>query len=128
MKGFFITGTDTGCGKTLATLSLLKAFSDEGQNYAGMKPVASGAHYLDKQLRNDDAQKIWEQMGGEVPYEWINSFVFEPPIAPHLAAVESGVEIDFASIRSHMNSLGMGSQGVLVEGVGGLASAFGARG
>jgi dethiobiotin synthetase len=118
-KGYFITGTDTECGKTEVTLGLMQLLQGEGRSVIGMKPVASGAGPTADGLRNADARRIQQQSSVQVPYSLVNPFVFEPPIAPHLAAEQAGVEISFARILECYKQLSAQGDLVMVEGVGG---------
>ena len=117
--GFFITGTDTGIGKTLVSLSLMQHFIAQGERVIGMKPVASGAQMVNGQLRNDDALALQQAANVEVGYQQINPYCFAPAIAPHLAAAEAQVTISIADIMEHYKKLSMQSDRVIVEGVGG---------
>ncbi len=117
--GYFITGTDTECGKTEITLSLMHLLQTGGRSVLGMKPVASGALSTGDGLRNEDAQRIQQQCSIPVPYSLINPFGFAPPIAPHLAAEQAGVEIDFSRIVDCYTRLSAIADMVIVEGVGG---------
>jgi dethiobiotin synthetase len=118
-KGLFITGTDTGCGKTEVTLGLMQALQRRGEQVLGMKPVASGAVESSAGLRNDDALRILAQGSTQPPYEWINPFAYKPPISPHLAAEAAGRPIDLLRIRNGYARLTERADRVLVEGVGG---------
>ena len=119
MSGFFITGTDTGCGKTEMTLGLMAALQARGQRVLGMKPVASGCVLGPDGPRNEDAQRIQAQGTLAVPYELVNPHAFLPPIAPHVAAEESGIAIDLGRIGAAHDQLTRLADHVLVEGVGG---------
>lgn len=118
-KGLFITGTDTGCGKTEVTLGLMYGLQQRGETVLGMKPVASGALMTEAGLRNDDALRIQHQCSREIPYEAVNPFAYEPPIAPHLAAQSSGRPIDLQAIAEGYGGLSGEADRVVVEGVGG---------
>jgi len=124
MNGFFITGTDTNCGKTEITLGLMQLMQDQGQIVLGMKPVASGATHSAEGLRNEDAARIQAQGSIQAPYAELNPYVYEPPIAPHLAAVQAGETIDLNVISSHYMSLLAQADCVIVEGVGGWQVPF----
>ncbi|MCG7960147.1 MAG: dethiobiotin synthase [Candidatus Thiodiazotropha taylori] len=119
MAGLFITGTDTGCGKTEVTLGLMHKLQQRGEQVVGMKPIASGAADTDQGLRNEDALRIQAQSGLELPYQQVNPFVFQPAIAPHLAAFQTGESIHISDIVDGYQSLAEGAEHVLVEGVGG---------
>lgn len=119
IKGYFVTGTDTGCGKTLITLGLMHLLQTKGYSTLGMKPIASGADPTPAGLKNDDALRIQRQASQPFDYELINPYVFAPPIAPHLAAEQAGVNIDLDFIKVNFNKLATHADYVLVEGVGG---------
>ncbi len=122
MNGFFVTGTDTGCGKTEVSLGLIQALRQAGCRVQGMKPVASGcvtAAAAGGYPRNADAERLLAQSSRPAPYDWVNPYAFLPPIAPHIAAREAGVRIDPDLIRARAQALsGLGDL-VIVEGVGG---------
>ena len=119
MRGFFITGTDTSIGKTRVTAGLLKAFARAGRKTVGMKPIASGAVMSREGLRNDDALALQAAASEKRAYELVNPYCFAPAVAPHLAAMEAGVEIDLETITAAYTELCKGADTVLVEGVGG---------
>src|ERR1700677_5168856 len=85
-KRFFITGTDTGVGKTYFSCRLLAAWRAEGQQTIALKPIASGCTLTTDGLRNDDALQLQAAATVALPYAEVNPFAFEPPIAPHIAA------------------------------------------
>jgi len=87
----FITGTDTGVGKTRIARAVLNRLLDQGYSAAGFKPVASGAERTAEGLRNDDALVLRAASSPGLEYEEVNPWCFEPAIAPHLAAREAGV-------------------------------------
>lgn len=118
-RGFFITGTDTGVGKTWITLGLMHGLQARGLAVTGMKPVAAGCVPGPDGLRNDDAQQIQAQSSLLLPYETVNPYAFAPAIAPHLAAAEAGIHIDFARIQQAYRELAERVDCVVVEGVGG---------
>lgn len=119
MKGFFVTGTDTGCGKTEVSLGLIQTLRWQGLKVQGMKPVASGCVASPQGLRNGDAQRLLVQSSHPVPYDWVNPYAFLPPIAPHIAAREAGIEIDLGRIRHCAVALAVQADLLVVEGVGG---------
>jgi len=119
MKSFFVTGTDTGVGKTWVSCSLMRALIGEGLRVVGMKPVASGAEMHAGQLRNEDALRLLETSNVEAPYEWINPYCFAPAIAPHIAAQQAGTAISLDVINSAYQRLTELADVVVVEGVGG---------
>jgi dethiobiotin synthetase len=129
VSAYFITGTDTGVGKTWATLALMKALQNSGEVVVGMKPIASGCTKTVAGLRNDDAVKILEltnkKRSPSLEYKTINSYAFEPAVAPHIAADWSGEKIDIEKIADDFNFLHKEADSVLVEGVGGWSVPLG---
>jgi len=118
-RGFFISGTDTGCGKTEITLGLMHALQQRGERVLGMKPVASGAEPTREGLRNEDALRIQARCSLPTPYERVNPFAYEPPIAPHLAAEAAGRPILLEAVVAGYRGLAERADRVVVEGVGG---------
>jgi dethiobiotin synthetase len=119
MKGVFVTGTDTGIGKTRVSVGLLHALNKAGLKSVGMKPVASGARMTPEGLRNDDALTLQAAASLKRPYELVNPYCLAPAIAPHLAAREAGVAIELAVLRGTFEKLRQGADATVVEGVGG---------
>ena len=117
--GVFITGTDTGVGKTWFTIALMEELKKQGLNIAGMKPVASGAALINDKLINEDANLIQAHCSATIDYELINPYVFEPPVAPHIAAEKSNQHVNIDRIIQCYSSLLANSDLVVVEGVGG---------
>lgn len=117
--GLFVTGTDTGVGKTRVAAGLIAALRGQGLRVAGMKPVASGCTVTPAGLRNADALDLLAASGLDLPYEWVNPYAFAPAIAPHLAAAEAAVTIRFAAIARALCSLDAQADCTVVEGVGG---------
>ena len=118
-RGIFITGTDTGVGKTVVACALVRAFRAEGARVAVMKPVASGATPTPAGLRNADALALIEATGESVAYPDVNPYCFEPAVSPHIAAKEARIEVDTSTIRHKFDALAAGSDWVVVEGAGG---------
>jgi dethiobiotin synthetase len=117
--GYFVTGTDTGVGKTVVTLGLMQHLQDRGHRVVAMKPVASGCQRTAQGLRNDDALLLQRQSSLPLDYRAVNPYAFEPAIAPHLAAAASGVRIELDAIRTGFDRLAAQADQVCVEGVGG---------
>ena len=118
--GFFVTGTDTGVGKTLIACSLLRAFAARGLRTMGMKPVASGGVAGGTGLVHDDVERLIAAGNVTAPRERVNPYCFAPPIAPHIAAAEAGMTIDPDHIGRCFNALAERADVVIVEGVGGF--------
>lgn len=119
-NGYFVTGTDTGVGKTLVACSLLRAFANRGFKVAGMKPVASGAVPRSGGLVHDDVEKLIAAGNADVPREHVNPYCFEPPVAPHIAAAGAGTRIDLDRIGRSYDALAARADVVVVEGIGGF--------
>ena len=126
-RDFFVTGTDTGVGKTLVSAALLRALRGRGLAVAGMKPVASGATHAPEGLRNADALALLAESSLPWPYEAVNPYCFEPSVAPHIAAAEAGAEIRLAPIEQAFRRLQGGCDVVIVEGAGGFLVPLGPR-
>jgi dethiobiotin synthetase len=118
--GFFVTGTDTGVGKTLVCRALLYGFTALGKSVIGMKPVAAGAIRSANGLVNDDVVLLRVASNVEAPPQLVNPYCFEQPIAPHLAAEQAGAVIDLATIANAYRLLAALADIVIVEGVGGF--------
>lgn len=119
--GVFITGTDTGIGKSVASASLLRALQLQGLRALGMKPVASGCTMTTHGLRNEDAELLRTHGSGTADYALVNPYALLAAIAPHLAARQSGITIELAPLRAAYTALATMAQRVVVEGVGGWA-------
>lgn len=115
MKRYFITGTDTDCGKTYVTRQLVHFFS----NSAAIKPVASGCTLIEGQLVNSDAQQL--QQNSLLSLDVINPWRFKSPVSPHIAAKEHGFELSISELADYCLSLQIpGIETLLIEGAGGL--------
>ena len=122
MFSVYVTGTDTGIGKTLASCTLLHALRAHGLRAAGMKPVASGCERIDGEWRNADALAL--QAAGEpgIAYADINPYALEHPLAPELAARDAGIELTLRPILDAYARLADRADALIVEGVGGWAA------
>jgi len=119
---WFVTGTDTEVGKTFATCALILALRHHGIRAIGMKPIAAGT---DENGRNDDVERLIAAADTTVPRELINPYLFQPAIAPHIAAEETGRLIAIEHIVACFQKLRDMSDAVLVEGVGGFCVPLG---
>lgn len=117
--GWFVTGTDTGVGKTLVAEALLAALAAAGRRAVGMKPVASGCEVVGGALRSDDAMRLAAAGILKVSYDFINPFAYAPPVAPHLAARAEDRPIDLDLIERRYRALARDAEAVVVEGIGG---------
>lgn len=125
--GFFVTGTDTGVGKTLVAAALLRSFALSGLRAVGMKPVASGCRADTPDRANEDVAALVAAGNVRAPIDFINPYCFELAIAPHLAAQQAGISISLAKIRECYLSLTRLADVVVVEGAGGLLVPLGPR-
>lgn len=117
--GVYVTGTDTGAGKTLASCALLRAFAAAGRPAAGMKPVASGCERAAGQWRNGDALALIEAGTVHAEYPVHNPYALPAATAPQLAAREAGVSVALPPIVEAYARLLHSADLVVVEGVGG---------
>lgn len=116
-QAFFVTGTDTGVGKTFVTCALLHATRQRGLSAVGMKPVAAG---VEEDGRNEDVVRLLADSSIRPPLELVNPFLYDPPIAPHIAAREAGWPIEIETIRRALERLRRLADVVWVEGAGGF--------
>jgi dethiobiotin synthetase len=119
-RGYFITGTDTGVGKTLIACALLHGYAQQGKRAIGMKPVAAGAVRGTDGLINDDVVRLRAASSIAAPLALVNPYCFEPAIAPHLAAQQAGTTIDLEVIVDAYRQLAAAADVVIAEGVGGF--------
>jgi dethiobiotin synthetase len=119
-RGFFVTGTDTGVGKTLVSTALLHGFARLGQRVVGMKPVAAGAEQIEGVWSNEDVRQLRAASTIDADAAWINPYLLRTPIAPHIAAEYQGVTIELARIREGYEHLAALADVVIVEGAGGF--------
>jgi dethiobiotin synthetase len=122
-QGFFVTGTDTGVGKTRVACALLRAFAAAGKSAVGMKPIAAGSE-----------AGCWADVDALVgastvraPAKIVNPYAFEPAVAPHIAAELAGARIEIEVIARAYEDLSRRAQVVVVEGVGGFLVPLNAR-
>ena len=119
VHGVFVTGTDTGVGKTVVAAALIRALARNGVRVAGMKPIASGAVLTPAGLRNADALTLMRASNVDTPYEIVNPYCFAAPVAPHIAAHDAAVLIDLGLLRERFATLAATADCVVVEGAGG---------
>jgi dethiobiotin synthetase len=125
-RGVFITGTDTGVGKTVVAAGLVRGLVAQGQRVAVMKPIASGSERTSEGLRNEDALALMAASNVPAPYASVNPYCFEPAISPHIAADDAGIRVDLAQIRRSFESLADRSDWLVAEGAGGWLAPIGA--
>jgi dethiobiotin synthetase len=119
MTGFFITGTDTGVGKTLASVALTRALVERGLRVAVMKPVAAGTVKTPEGEFNDDALDLLAASNVKASYEDVNPWLLQTPASPHLAARFEGVSIRHERIVGAYLRLAKQADLLLAEGAGG---------
>jgi dethiobiotin synthetase len=122
VRGIYVTGTDTGVGKTVASAALLHALRARGLHAVGMKPVASGCARTGEGWRNDDALVLLEASDPQPRYEDVNPYALPAATAPELAAREIGIEVALPPIIDAYRRLAAQADVVVVEGVGGWAA------
>lgn len=116
----FIAGTDTDVGKTYIATGLLQLFNQHGLSTIGIKPVASGSSWQDSRLYNSDALALQKHSSIQLPYEKINPFAFEPPIAPHVAAEQVNQPLGAEILKmACLDALNHPADVHIVEGAGG---------
>lgn len=118
-RGYYLTGTDTGVGKTVASVALLHAFARNGLKATGMKPVASGCMLTDDGWRNDDALALQAASAPAHAYGLHNPFALPEATAPQIAAAHAGIAVNLATIVSAHAQLAASTEVMVVEGVGG---------
>ena len=116
---FFVTGTDTGCGKTYVSCALLRLLAARGLRTAGMKPIATGSRMRGGALLSDDVAQLVRAANTPLPIELVNPYSFEPPTSPHIAARMADTEIRLDVIQDAFRACAQRSDIVVVEGVGG---------
>jgi dethiobiotin synthetase len=122
---WFVTGTDTGIGKSHAAVALLHALRAQGLKAAGMKPVASGCVRTPEGWRNEDALALQAASDPRPAYADVNPFALPAATAPQLAAREAGVAVSLAAMLAAHMRLAAAAGRVVVEGAGGWAAPLG---
>lgn len=118
-KKFFITGTDTGVGKTFFTTVLIQALLNNNHSVMAFKPVAAGCELQKNQYVNDDALKIINRLNKPVSYAQVNPIALQPPIAPHIAAQQAGLELSVQQLKKLCPLQQYHEDFLLLEGAGG---------
>lgn len=120
MTGIFVTGTDTGVGKTLVSAALLHALARHHTRVIGMKPVAAGTDCIDGVVGNEDVRALRAASTFSVPATLDNPVLLADPMSPHLAAARAGVRIEVAQLCQAYRALAALADAVVVEGAGGF--------
>ena len=116
---FFITGTDTGIGKTFVTCILMQFIKFHHKRVIGMKPIAAGVDIKKGETANEDVNLLNCESSLKLKVGEVNTYSFDEPIAPHIAARKYNIEIDFKKIKMHAATLKSRTDYLLIEGAGG---------
>lgn len=119
-KGFFITGTDTGVGKTVVAAALVCAIRSGGQSVCGIKPIESGCSRLSDVLIPPDGMFLKEISHAEEQINRLTQFCLEAPLAPMVAAELENVDIVPEYIKHRFDELSLKYDALVVEGIGGI--------
>lgn len=116
-RAFFITGTDTGVGKTVLTAALTRCLREKGVNVRAVKPFCSGGR--------EDAKALRAAQDGRVTLDEINPWHFRAPLTPLLAARQERVRVAFKDVTAFLRASARSADVLLIEGAGGLLSPLG---
>ncbi|MGB9982330.1 dethiobiotin synthase [Herbaspirillum sp. AP02] len=119
-RSYFVTGTDTGVGKTLVASALIHLHAARGARAGGMKPVASGAFLQDGQWCNEDVLALQAAANVVLPTTLVNPYLFQRATAPHIAAADEGRRIDLDHLAQCHAQLVRACDVLIVEGAGGF--------
>lgn len=119
IKRWFVTGTDTDVGKTVASCALLQAAAKAGYRTAGYKPVASGSELTLQGIRNRDALALQRNSSVKLSYEQVNPMAFIEPTSPHIVSADEQRPIQFSCLSSGLHQLYPLADWIQVEGAGG---------
>jgi dethiobiotin synthetase len=125
LPGLFITGTDTGVGKTYVAALIARSLAAAGRRVGVYKPAASGCRREGGGWVSEDALALWEAAGRPGELDRVCPQCFAAPLAPHLAAEAEGKRLDPARLRDGLDYWRERSEILLVEGAGGLMSPLG---
>lgn len=118
-RAFFVAGTDTDVGKTVASKAILHALAAREIKTIGYKPVAAGSEKTAEGWRNSDALHLQAAATVDVAYEDVNPYALELPASPHIAAKHEQVAIDYTVLSNKLAQHKQNADVVLVEGAGG---------
>ena len=116
-RTIFITGTDTGAGKTVLTALLVQFLRERGVKAAALKPICSGGRA--------DARALRAAMDGALSLDEINPWHFRAPVAPLLAARRERKRVQLSEVMAHIRAMQKRFDVLLIEGAGGLLSPLG---
>jgi len=120
MKGLFITGTDTGVGKTYVAVGIAQELVSRGFNVGVMKPAETGCQIRKGQLMPSDALRLMSATGSQDPLSLVNPYRFRNPLAPSVAARLEKKNISDTRLLSAYKTLSQRHEFMIVEGAGGI--------
>lgn len=118
-RGIFVTGTDTGVGKTLVACCLLEILSAAGIRTGAFKPVAAGARHTSEGWRNEDAERLIEHSSAAFDYAEVNPVTLPDAVAPHIAAARAGMDLEIPPLLRAYQAMGRRAECIVTEGAGG---------
>ena len=116
---YFITGTDTGIGKTFITCGLLSFLKLKNLKVVGLKPISAGVQIFNKQKLNEDVFLLKKYSNIELDYKDINYYSFDKPVSPHIVTAQENCPINFDLIKDNIKKIQSKVDVVLIEGAGG---------
>jgi dethiobiotin synthetase len=119
MRGLFVTGTDTGAGKSIVAAVICAALAERGERVAAFKPVVTGLGEPESDFPPDHELLAGAAGGGQSPTD-VAPYRYDPPLSPHYAAELAGETIEPARLVRTARALGAGADALIAEGVGGL--------
>ncbi|NRB70028.1 MAG: ATP-dependent dethiobiotin synthetase BioD [Vibrio sp.] len=119
IDAFFIAGTDTDVGKTVASKAILNALAQKDLKTIGYKPVAAGCEKTQHGYRNSDALYLQKASTVDVAYDEVNPYALALPASPHIAAQHDGIDIQYSVLSEKLAGHKQKADVVLVEGAGG---------
>jgi dethiobiotin synthetase len=119
VRGLFVTGTDTGVGKTVVAGAICAALAARGERVAAFKPVVTGTDEQPGEWPPDHELLAAAAGSGQTPAD-VTPFTFGPPLSPHYAAELAEARVDPAQLRDAACATSAGADALICEGVGGL--------
>jgi dethiobiotin synthetase len=119
MRGLFVTGTDTGAGKSIVAAAICAALAERGERVAAFKPVVTGLAEPEGRFPPDH-ELLARAAGGDQSAAEVAPYSYDPPLSPHLAAELAGETIEPARLVATARGLSAGADVLIAEGVGGL--------
>jgi dethiobiotin synthetase len=116
---YFITGTDTGIGKTFITCGLLSFLKLKNLKVVGLKPISAGVQIFNKQKLNEDVFLLKKYSNIDLDYKDINYYSFDKAVSPHIVSSQKNCSINFDLIRDNIKKIQTKVDIILIEGAGG---------